>query len=143
VSRLTLSFSEAFDSPAIKRKGITLDFLEIGNEGDLYVFVPLPYAVKSLTNMADPHSNNHLRNSSYSSATWVAEWEAFGTNITESFDLAGRGIKWLGGSFAGSSHATTGFSPQSIISKGILDSVPGKLMTTYVPCLHLGRCLAE
>lgn len=30
-------FLGAFDLPALKDKGIVLDFLEIGNEGDLYM----------------------------------------------------------------------------------------------------------
>jgi hypothetical protein len=48
------SIQAAFNSAAVKNAGITLDFLEIGNEADLY-------------------KNNGLRNSSYSPANYVAE----------------------------------------------------------------------
>ena len=48
------SIQSAFASSAVKNAGITLDFIEIGNEADLY-------------------KNNGLRNSSYSPANYVNE----------------------------------------------------------------------
>ncbi|KAJ7494595.1 glycoside hydrolase family 79 protein [Mycena galericulata] len=60
------------------------------------------------------------------------EWITFATNMTKTANLASPGSDtniW-GGAFAGSSHSTTGFSPQGIFANGILDSEPGAFITT-------------
>ncbi|KAJ7178640.1 glycoside hydrolase family 79 protein [Mycena crocata] len=103
---------DAFYSPPIEAAGVVLDYLEIGNEADLY-------------------KNNGLRASSYSSPTYVQEWTAFASNISEAVQLSSTSTKFLIGSFAGSSSKTTGFSPQAIYSEGVLDSAPGALIAAF------------
>ncbi|KAJ7475659.1 glycoside hydrolase family 79 protein [Mycena latifolia] len=102
----------AFYSPAFSPTGVTLDYLEIGNEADLY-------------------ANNGLRPKSYNSSQYVQEWTTFASNISEAVRLSTTKTKFLAGSFAGSSSTTTGFSPQSIFSKGIRDSPPGPLIAAF------------
>ncbi|EIN04939.1 glycoside hydrolase family 79 protein [Punctularia strigosozonata HHB-11173 SS5] len=107
------SIRAVFNSPPVKAAGITLDFLEIGNEADLY-------------------KNNGLRNSSYSPANYVADWTAIATNVTNDLHLtpSGPGPKFVGAAFAGSSHTTGSFSPQAIFADGILNTAPGKVIKT-------------
>ncbi|KAF8220113.1 glycoside hydrolase family 79 protein [Tricholoma matsutake] len=106
------SIMAAFSSPAIRNAGIVLDFLEIGNEPDLY-------------------KNNGRRAITYSYTQYVKEWITFATNVSAAASLSSTSTtKFLGASFAGSSHSTTGFSPQAIFSAGILSSAPGKLIST-------------
>ncbi|KAK7032967.1 glycoside hydrolase family 79 protein [Favolaschia claudopus] len=102
----------AFNSPVCKAAGITLDYLEIGNEADLY-------------------KNNGFRPSSYSSSQYVQEWTALATNVSNAVKLSKTGTKFLVGSFAGSSSKTTGFSPQAIYSEGVLESEPGSLIAAF------------
>ncbi|KAJ7674165.1 glycoside hydrolase family 79 protein [Mycena rosella] len=102
----------AFYSPPFKAAGVTLDYLEIGNEADLY-------------------ANNGLRARSYSSSQYVQEWTTFASNISDAVKLNSTGTRFLVGSFAGSSSKTTGFSPQAIYSEGVLDSVPGSLIAAF------------
>ncbi|KAF4596450.1 Glycoside hydrolase family 79 protein [Pleurotus pulmonarius] len=105
------SISDAFNSPALKSAGIVLDFIEIGNEPDLY-------------------RNNGLRSSSYNSTQYTQEWIRFAENVSVAAGISATShTKFIGASFAGSSHGA-GFSPQAIFSAGILDSAPGKLMST-------------
>ncbi|KAJ8521136.1 hypothetical protein ONZ45_g2122 [Pleurotus djamor] len=118
-NNITAAFFEAraiagaFASQTMKTAGITLDFVEIGNEPDLY-------------------KNNGLRSSSYTSAQYTQEWIKFASNVSVAAGItASSHTKLLGASFAGSSHTTgNSFSPQAIFNQGILDSAPGKLMTT-------------
>ncbi|KAJ7274489.1 glycoside hydrolase family 79 protein [Mycena haematopus] len=107
----TKAIITAFASPALKNAGITLDFLELGNEADLY-------------------KNNGLRPSNYSVSQYTAEWITFATNMTATANLAGSDTRIWGGAFAGSSHTTTDFSPQGIFANGILSSAPGKFIDT-------------
>lgn len=100
----------AFSSPRLN--GVTLDYLEIGNEADLY-------------------AKNGLRPSSFTSSQYVQQWTTFAANISDAVKLRHTRTKFLVGSFAGSSSATTGFSPQSIYSKGILDSAPGQEIAAF------------
>lgn len=105
------SIRDAFNSPAFKSAGIVLDFIEIGNEPDLY-------------------RNNGLRSSSYNSTQYTQEWIRFANNVSAAAGISATShTKFIGASFAGSSHGA-GFSPQAIFSAGILDSAPGKLMST-------------
>ncbi|KAF7374972.1 Glycoside hydrolase family 79 protein [Mycena sanguinolenta] len=101
----------AFASPAVKNAGITLDFLELGNEADLY-------------------NGNGLRASTYNVAQYTTQWIQFATNMSATANLANSDTKIWGAAFAGSSHTTTGFSPQGIFANGILNSVPGKFINT-------------
>ncbi|KAJ7903723.1 glycoside hydrolase family 79 protein [Mycena olivaceomarginata] len=101
----------AFNSPVCKAAGITLDYLEIGNEADLYL-------------------NNGFRKS-YNSSQYVKEWTALASNISDAVGLSNTGTKFLVGSFAGSSSKTTGFSPQAIYSENVLASGPGSLIAAF------------
>ncbi|KAJ6494713.1 glycoside hydrolase family 79 protein [Mycena vitilis] len=107
----TQAIINAFSSPAVKNAGITLEFLELGNEADLY-------------------KNNGLRNSSYSVSQYTTEWITFATNLTRTANLAGSDTKLWGAAFADSSHSTSGFSPQGIFANNILSSEPGKFIDT-------------
>ncbi|KAJ7127183.1 glycoside hydrolase family 79 protein [Mycena epipterygia] len=107
-----IAIMNAFTSPAVKAAGVTLDYLEIGNEADLY-------------------ANNGLRPSNYSSSQYVKEWTMFASNISDAVKLKTTNTKFLVGSFAGSSSKTTGFSPQAIYSENVLDSDPGSLIAAF------------
>ncbi|THV02264.1 hypothetical protein K435DRAFT_817806 [Dendrothele bispora CBS 962.96] len=102
----------AFSSSAIEDAGIILDFVEIGNEPDQYgrlgKYRPLDY------NVSD----------------YVTEWTAFAVNVSKAAAISSSShTKFWAGAFTGSSTSNTSFSPQGIISNGILDSAPGKLIT--------------
>ncbi|KAF9472125.1 glycoside hydrolase family 79 protein [Pholiota conissans] len=105
------SLAKAFSSPSIKSAGIILDAIEIGNEVDLY-------------------SNNGLRPKSYTSTQYVKEWTTFATNVTAAISSFPISPKFWGGAFAGSSHSTSGFSPQAIFAEGVLSSSAGALIST-------------
>ncbi|TFK40176.1 glycoside hydrolase family 79 protein [Crucibulum laeve] len=106
------SIAKAFRSSAIKDAGIVLDAIEIGNEPDLYM-------------------NNGLRARNYSSSQYTNEWIAFATNVSVAAGITPTShTKFWGAAFAGSSHTTSGFSPQAIFSQGILSSAPGSLTST-------------
>ncbi|KAG6853789.1 hypothetical protein C0991_001378 [Blastosporella zonata] len=95
----TASIVKAFSSREIQEAGIVLDYLEIGNEPDLY-------------------KNNGLRPSTYNLSQW---------NVSVAGNLSPTShTKFLGASFAGSSHGA-GFSPQSAFQEGLLTG-PGKLI---------------
>ncbi|KAF9565353.1 glycoside hydrolase family 79 protein [Agrocybe pediades] len=106
------SIVKAFASSAIRNAGITLDAIEIGNEPDLY-------------------KNNGLRSSSYTSTQYVQEWTNFAANVSAAAGISSSShTKFWGASFAGSSHSTTGFSPQAIFKEGILNSNAGSFIST-------------
>ncbi|KAF8900153.1 glycoside hydrolase family 79 protein [Gymnopilus junonius] len=116
-NNLTAAFLEAkaivkaFASSAVKAAGITLDSIEIGNEADLY-------------------SSNGDRASGYSVAQYVPQWVSFATNVSAAAGISKTSTtKFWGAAFAGSSHSTTGFSPQGIFANNILSSAPGSLIT--------------
>lgn len=126
------SIVKAFSSSAIKRARIVLDSIEIGNEANLY-------------------PNNGARPQTYTTAQYVEEWvtffprpllyslrfrwTAFATNISATMGIsANSATKFWGVAFAGagSSHSTTGFSPQAAINEGLLLSEPGSAISTSV-----------
>ncbi|KAN0093122.1 glycoside hydrolase family 79 protein [Tylopilus felleus] len=108
----TKALIQALESPAVKEKGITLNFIEVGNEADLY-------------------HNNGGRNSSWSVFEYVPQWIQIATNVSETAGLSETSFtKLIGAAFAGSSHNISGFSPQAIFADGILDTYPGSLITT-------------
>ncbi|KAH0833145.1 glycoside hydrolase family 79 protein [Lanmaoa asiatica] len=109
----TKALIQAFGSPAVKANGITLNFIEVGNEADLYY-------------------KNGGRNSSWSVFEYVPQWVQFATNVSETAGLSKTSFtKLIGAAFAGSSHNNiSGFSPQAIFVDGILDTLPGTLITT-------------
>ncbi|KAL0954722.1 hypothetical protein HGRIS_003675 [Hohenbuehelia grisea] len=105
------SIRNAFASSAVKDAGIVLDFVEIGNEPDLY-------------------RNNGLRSNTYNVTQYTQDWIRFAKNVSVAAGITTSShTKFLGASFAGSSHGA-GFSPQAIFAAGILDSQPGSLITT-------------
>ncbi|KAJ6607373.1 glycoside hydrolase family 79 protein [Mycena sp. CBHHK59/15] len=107
----TQAIINAFSSQVFKAASITLDYLELGNEADLY-------------------KNNGLRPSNYSVSQYTNEWIIFATNMTRTANLANSDTEIWGAAFAGSSHTTTGFSPQGVFANGILDSEPGAFIST-------------
>ncbi|KAJ7089061.1 glycoside hydrolase family 79 protein [Mycena epipterygia] len=107
----TQAIVTAFASSAFTQAGITLDNLELGNEADLY-------------------SGNGLRASTYTVQQYTPQWITYATNLTNTAKLSSSNTRIWGGAFAGSSHTTTGFSPQGIFANGILNSVPGAFIKT-------------
>ncbi|KAF9466484.1 hypothetical protein BDZ94DRAFT_170407 [Collybia nuda] len=106
------SIVKAFSSSAVKGAGIVLDSIEIGNEADLY-------------------KNNGARPTTFTSSQYVADWTKFATNISAVVGISSSSAtRFWSGAFSGSSHSTTGFSPQAIISEGILSSAPGSAIAT-------------
>ncbi|KAJ7212289.1 hypothetical protein GGX14DRAFT_622928 [Mycena pura] len=108
------SIKKAFDSPAMEAAGVTLEFVEIGNEPDLYA------------GKAGHTSSN------WNLTAFVAQWTAFATNVSN-IGAVGPGSrpKFFGPSFADVSHSATSFSPLGVFTAGILDSAPGSLLQTY------------
>ncbi|KAJ3558263.1 hypothetical protein NP233_g11543 [Leucocoprinus birnbaumii] len=103
---------KAFGTSAIKSQGIVLDAIEIGNEPDLY-------------------GGNGHRPSGYTSTQYVKEWTAFAANISAAVGISqDSNTKFWGASFAGSSHSTSGFSPQAIFNEGLLNDPTGQLIST-------------
>ncbi|KDQ53124.1 glycoside hydrolase family 79 protein [Jaapia argillacea MUCL 33604] len=108
----SMAMMSAFASPAITSKGITLDFIEVGNEADLY-------------------SSNGARNSSWNPAEYVSEWTQFAGNVSAANNLYSlTNPKLIGGAFANSAYNASGFSPEAIFDLGILDTAPGSLIRT-------------
>ncbi|PFH52890.1 glycoside hydrolase family 79 protein [Amanita thiersii Skay4041] len=107
------SIAAAFASDAIKQAGIVLDAIEIGNEADLY-------------------RNNGARPANYNATQYVADWNLFAPNVSTAGGVSKTSHTkfWIGG-FAGSSHSSSGFSPQAIFSNGILDSNSAQLISTF------------
>ncbi|KXN91627.1 hypothetical protein AN958_12479 [Leucoagaricus sp. SymC.cos] len=103
---------KAFASTAVNSQGIVLDAIEIGNEPDLY-------------------RNNGLRPSNYTSTQYVKEWTVFAANVSAAVGISSSSsTKFWGASFAGSSHTTSGFSPQAIFNEGLLDGSTKSLIST-------------
>ncbi|KAF7327593.1 Glycoside hydrolase family 79 protein [Mycena kentingensis (nom. inval.)] len=96
----------AFASSAMKKAGVILDSLELGNEADLY-------------------NHNGLRLPGYNIAQYVPEWVMFASNMTTS----AAGVDVWGCAFAASSHSVNGFSPQGAFANGLLSSKPGSSIT--------------
>ncbi|KAF8072145.1 glycoside hydrolase family 79 protein [Lyophyllum atratum] len=93
-------------------KGIVLDYLEIGNEPDLY-------------------QTNGLRATNYNTTQWPIDykrWLEFARSVSAAAGLSATShTKFLGASFAGSS-STRGFFPQAAFQAGLLTG-PGKLIS--------------
>jgi len=103
--------------------GLTLDAVEIGNEADLY-------------------SGGGFRPSGFSIAQYVPQWTSFAVNVSAAVPITlNSSVKFWGGAFAGSSHTTTGFSPQGLFSNGILSSTQGKEINTISQHVYSGSGL--
>ncbi|KAL4247519.1 Beta-glucuronidase C-terminal domain-containing protein [Abortiporus biennis] len=100
------SIAKAFSSDAVKKANVILDLLEIGNEADLY-------------------SNNGLRPKGYNVSQYVSDWEAIAGPVSTAAAMSTTGVKFQGAAFAGQ-----GFTPTQIINLGILNSAPGKFIST-------------
>ncbi|CAK5284397.1 unnamed protein product [Mycena citricolor] len=113
---------KAFTSEAMKKAGLTLEFIEIGNEPDRYPTPGWNYTqyVSKLSRFPDQFPV-HLT---------LASWSAFATNLSESNFVGKNGPKLFGPSFASVFDDDTGFSPKGVISAGILNGA-GSLLTTY------------
>ncbi|KAK1234977.1 hypothetical protein PQX77_001811 [Marasmius sp. AFHP31] len=113
------SIAEAFASPEITDAGIKLDFIEIGNEGNLF-------------------SKIGFRPTNYTVAEYTPEWTEFARNISEVAGITPTShTKFLAGGFSSSGPAD-GFTAQTIFDNGILDSEPGSLITTISQHLYSG-----
>ncbi|TDL23702.1 glycoside hydrolase family 79 protein [Rickenella mellea] len=107
------SITKAFQNATMVNAGVSLAFIEVGNEADLY-------------------GRHGLRSSiNWTIAEYTAEWTKFANNVSQVAGVStSSSVKFLGGSFAESSHKTGSFSPQGLFDSGILNSDPGKLITT-------------
>ncbi|KAF7365406.1 Mitochondrial nad transporter [Mycena venus] len=107
-----LSIKKAFDSPAMKAAGVTLEFIEIGNEPDLY--------------------GDKL---GYNTSTWtvgkfVAQWTEFAANVSDAGVVKpGSGPKYFGPAFANLPHTADSFSPPCIITN---ERGAGEILTDIV-----------
>ncbi|KAJ3930263.1 MAG: hypothetical protein NXY57DRAFT_898435 [Lentinula lateritia] len=106
------SIMQAFSGPEISNLGISLKFLEIGNEPDLYM-------------------NNGLRPKNYNVTQYVSEWTHFADAIFEEIKLNTTSTRFLAGAFAGSSSNFEGFSPQAIFNLGISNSLAGQYIQAF------------
>ncbi|KAJ7931346.1 glycoside hydrolase family 79 protein [Mycena leptocephala] len=127
----------AFDSPPFKAAEVTLDYLEIGNEADLYANNGFRPKFERLKFKKDQLTSKFFR--SYNSSQYVQEWTAFASNISDAVDLSRTKTRFLAGSFAGSSSKTTGFSPQAIYNENVLDSSPGSLIAAFSEHHYSGK----
>ncbi|KAG7092119.1 hypothetical protein E1B28_008493 [Marasmius oreades] len=113
------SIAKAFSSREITNAGIKLDFIEIGNEADLF-------------------RSNGFRSPNYSVSEYVPEWIAFAKNISAAAKISSKShTKFLGGGFAGAG-STVNFTARAIIDLGILSSEPGSHITTISQHLYSG-----
>ncbi|KIK70061.1 glycoside hydrolase family 79 protein [Collybiopsis luxurians FD-317 M1] len=116
------AIAEAFNSFS-PSAGLVLDAIEIGNEADLYV-------------------NDGNRPSNFTISAYVLQWASFATNVSAAVPIGpNTSTKFWGGAFAGSSHSTTGFSPQGLFANGILSTAPGKQINTISQHIYSGSGL--
>ncbi|KAJ3752598.1 glycoside hydrolase family 79 protein [Lentinula raphanica] len=126
------SIMRAFSGPDISNLGISLKYLEIGNEPDLYM-------------------NNGLRSGDYNVGQYVTEylefvpsplkriphslqclrWSDFANVIFQEIELNTTSTRFLAGAFAGSSSNLNGFSPQAIYNLGITESPAGEYIAAF------------
>jgi hypothetical protein len=104
------SIVNAFDSTETKDKNISLTFLEVGNEGDLY-------------------NGNGLRPKNYTASEWIQDWTAVATNLSAELNLTERSTRFWGPSFAESTHGG-GFSPPGVFDLGLRTTPAGQLLST-------------
>ncbi|KAJ7058749.1 glycoside hydrolase family 79 protein [Mycena amicta] len=122
------SIQKAFNSHAMKAAGVTLKFIEIGNEPDLYN----SHVRRSFLFEQGPNSKENHTSANWNVSAFVAQWTEFATNLTDAGIVTpGSGPKYFGPSFALVSNVATSFSPLGIFDGGILDSPAGSLLKTY------------
>ncbi|KAK2463462.1 hypothetical protein APHAL10511_004548 [Amanita phalloides] len=95
------AIAKAFSTNAFTDAGLVLDAIEIGNEADLYRF-------------------NGDRPSNYSLSDYLFEWSIFASAVSDAAHITDTSHRklWIG-SFADSSHAEMGFSPQALFKQGL------------------------
>ncbi|EEB91400.1 hypothetical protein MPER_10243 [Moniliophthora perniciosa FA553] len=110
---LAESLMRAFRLPEVRKKGITLDFLEIGNEVNYY-----------------GHPDVGTRdNATWSPQEYVPQWNEFASAIIQTTGITGHSrTRFLGASFGGSN--TFGFTAGKLFDQGYLESQPGALVTS-------------
>uniref|UniRef100_A0A0W0F2I2 Beta-glucuronidase C-terminal domain-containing protein n=1 Tax=Moniliophthora roreri TaxID=221103 RepID=A0A0W0F2I2_MONRR len=106
------SLMRAFRLPEVRKKGITLDFLEIGNEVNYY-----------------GHPDVGTRdNATWSPREYVPQWNEFASAIIRTTGITGHSrTRFFGASFGGSN--TFGFTAETLFDQGYLESQPGALVT--------------
>ncbi|TDL22456.1 hypothetical protein BD410DRAFT_839887 [Rickenella mellea] len=103
------SIHKAFSASGVQ---VVLDFIEIGNEADLY-------------------GSTRARTGTWNVAEYTKEWTAFAQNVSAVAGISSTSsTKFIGGGFFGSGHSSTSFSPQGLFASGILNSAQGKLITS-------------
>jgi len=99
------SIIRAFSSSAVKAAGVTLDMIEIGNEADLYL--------------------GGFRPSNWTVQEYADDWLSLAGPVANASGLHVGGVTFQGASFAG-----TGFTPRELFNLGLLNTAPGKLIST-------------
>ncbi len=104
------AIAASYSDPDVQAAGVVLDRIEVGNEPDLY-------------------RHNGLRPHNYTVKQYVAEWETSAAAVVQAMGMGSKGshVKIQGAAFA-----NQGFTPRQIFGLGILDSVAGKTISTYV-----------
>ncbi|KAJ7127578.1 glycoside hydrolase family 79 protein [Mycena crocata] len=102
---------DAFESAALKSAGVVLDYIEVGNEPDLYIL-------------------HGLRESSYNSATYLREWTTFASNVSSAVDMSTMTTKFVLGSVTNTG-LTPGFTAKELYSGNVLSSFPGALVAAW------------
>lgn len=123
------AIATAFNSTTFRDAKITLEAIEIGNEADLYTsngarnssFNVQQYVTQYVYILGRGSPMNTTLNSRA-----VRRWTTFAENVTATANrILGTNVSLQGAAFSGSSHTTTGFSPQAIFKNGILSSPAG------------------
>ncbi|KAJ7124009.1 glycoside hydrolase family 79 protein [Mycena crocata] len=102
---------DAFDSAALQTAGVVLEYIEVGNEPDLYIL-------------------HGLRDSSYNSATYLPEWTTFASNVSRAVDMSTRTTKFLLGSVTNTG-LSPGFTAEDLYNGNVLSSSPGALVAAF------------
>ncbi|KAH9941692.1 glycoside hydrolase family 79 protein [Epithele typhae] len=97
----------AFKSTVVKASGVVLDYIEVGNEADLF-------------------SRNGLRPSNWTVEEYVPDWIAIAGAAADAAGIRG---KHGPVSLQGAAFAQQQFTPRAIYDLGILDSKPGKAVS--------------
>lgn len=123
------SIIKAFSTPAVQQAQVTLDLIEVGMSPDS---APSSICCNDVLNFryapgneADLYKNNGLRPNNWTVQQYVQDWISIAGPVAQAAALSPQGVTLQGASFAGQ-----GFTPTQIINLGILNSNPGKLITT-------------
>jgi hypothetical protein len=153
-NNLTAAFLEAsaianaLTSAAFQDAKITLEAIEIGNEADLYTsngardswFNVQQYVTQYVYTV---HSGPPVNTMLAGNLRVICRWTTFVGNVTAAANrILGTNVSLQGGAFSGSSHSTSGFSPQAIFKNGILSSPAGsqiKLCVIRLPQFQAKR----